>query len=177
MIQGSYFAPLGHVGLYLIIVCPFYVSSGKQINMPRSDPALVYILHDLVCLRKILIFTSNDLPFQSGIQYIRRHRIKHYAKSLWRCYGLCPSCDLPCFLDGQLWDITVTIKKKMKWQEHPLVCMHAKEWTTLSLRVRLCLSHIHAHKSFNLNSRVVFMATGKQRQACVNRATKTVTGV
>ncbi len=29
------------------------------------------------------------------------------------------------FLDGQLWDITVTIRKEMKWQEHPLVSVHA----------------------------------------------------
>lgn len=32
MIQWFYFAPLGLVGLYILILCPFYVHSDKQIN-------------------------------------------------------------------------------------------------------------------------------------------------
>lgn len=105
-----------------------------------------------ICVNKISLLTFRGL----------RHR-----------YGPCTSCDLMCFLDWQLWDITVTIKKKMKWQEHPLVCMHAQEWTTPSLHVRV----FHTHMGTKHDLLGKFIAMQEQRCATVQKAAKTVMDV
>lgn len=186
MIQGFYHSPLGLAGLYLIILCPFYVPTGKHINKSAGQRSCCYAYFTKCCLFVLYLHTSNmiKLPYPViDVIYTRCHKIKYSAKSLWHfsglrhCYGLCSWCERPCFLDWQLWDITVTIKKKTKWQEHPLVCMHAQEWTALSLRVCPCLQHIRAHRSFIMNNWLVFVAKRDQRQEAVQKPATTLTDV
>lgn len=122
------------VGFYLIIVLSVLPVVNKQICKPERKISQACIFYPiLVCLQSIStlkIKLKITFLFHQR-QYIRWQKTKHYARRVWHlsgqkhCYEICPSCDLPCFLDGQLWDITVTITKKMKWQEHPLHCMHA----------------------------------------------------
>lgn len=67
MIQGFYHAPLGLVGLYLIILCPFYAPSGKHINKSAGQWSCCYAYFTKCCLFVLYLHTSNMIKWPYSV--------------------------------------------------------------------------------------------------------------